>query len=53
MPAASSRIAATLLGLGVDDLGDLTLADQGRRAGARRRILEKDFDVALRALRRR
>ena len=38
--------AAALLGLGVDDLADLALAHQRRRAGAGRRVLEQDLDVA-------
>ncbi len=38
--------AAALLGLGVDDLGDLSLAHERRRAGARGRVLEQDLDVA-------
>ena len=38
--------AAALLGLGVDDLADLPLAHQRRRAGAGRRVLEQDLDVA-------
>ncbi len=38
--------AAALLGLGVDDLGDLSLAHERRRASARRGVLEQDLDVA-------
>ncbi len=38
--------AAALLGLGVDDLADLALAHQRRRASAGRGILEQDLDVA-------
>ena len=38
--------AAALLGLGVDDLGDLALAHEGGRAGTGRRILEQNPDVA-------
>ena len=37
---------AALLRLGVDDLADLALADQRRRAGAGRRVLEQQLDVA-------
>ena len=43
--------AAALLGLGVDDLADLPLPHQRRRARARRRILEQDLDVARPRLR--
>jgi hypothetical protein len=35
-----------VFGLRVDDLRDLPLADQRRRAGARRRVLEQHLDVA-------
>ena len=38
--------AAALLRLGIDDLADLALAHEGRRAGAGRRILKQDLDVA-------
>ena len=38
--------AAALLGLGVDDLADLPLPHQCRRARAGRRVLEQDLDVA-------
>ena len=38
--------AAALLGLGVDDLADLPLAHQRRRAGAGGGILEQDAHVA-------
>ena len=38
--------AAALLGLGVDDLADLALAHQRRRAGAGGGILEQDAHVA-------
>ena len=38
--------AAALLGLGVDDLADLALAHQRRRACARRGVLEQDAHVA-------
>src|SRR5690606_15058903 len=37
---------AALLGLGVDDLGDLALAHERRGAGAGGGVLEQDLDVA-------
>ena len=48
-PGDAGRIlqdAAALLGLGVDDLADLALAHEGRRARAGRGVLEQDLDVA-------
>ena len=39
------QYTAALLGLGVDQFGDLTLAHEGRRAGTSSGVLKENFDI--------